>query len=195
MSDQDNRKNALERLFQQKAEEYDISYNEDDWQELEERLDNLDQQRVRRNRRWLVAAAVVLTFSVLAYFTIENKLQINKLSNQISSTQHSEQTQTAINNDSDTGNTVESNPGESKSLSPRQNESLDRTVASDRQNQGSSNSKGIQAKTKRVASRSFENNPITEKAMAVSRAAPGFDGRLSAIAAIKPIETKTGRPA
>jgi len=86
MSDQDNKKDALERLFRQKAEEYDIEYNEKDWQKLEDRLDNLDQQQTHRIRRRMIAAVVVLAFSILAYLTVENHLRINKLNNRISST-------------------------------------------------------------------------------------------------------------
>lgn len=36
---------AIERLFQEKAREYEIPYREEDWLKLKKRLDRLDQQK------------------------------------------------------------------------------------------------------------------------------------------------------
>jgi hypothetical protein len=103
MSDSNNKNDSLERFFQKKAGEYDISYNEGDWLKLESRLDNLDKQFWARKRRRLVAAAVLLLLSVLGYFTIENHLRINKLNEKLSSDQIIQQEQPG---DKPTGNGI-----------------------------------------------------------------------------------------
>lgn len=78
-----NKHDPIEELFQKKAGDYDISYKEEDWRKLEDRLDSWDAQNVTRRRRRLVAAAVILLVSVLAYFTYQNYQQLNSLEQQI----------------------------------------------------------------------------------------------------------------
>lgn len=94
MSDK-NSKDPIERLFQEKAEKYNIAYHEEDWLKLEERLDNFDQQYANRKKRWLVAAAVALVFSLLAYSNYQNYLKINELNEKLSNQQQ------IINNQAD----------------------------------------------------------------------------------------------
>lgn len=91
MEKENNRpEDSIERLFQQKAEEYDIPYRESDWQKLEKRLDIEDQRRsLARKSRWLIAASIAL-FALLGYFTYDNYLQINRLNEQLSSQSESE---------------------------------------------------------------------------------------------------------
>ncbi len=67
--DSRNNKDPIERLFQQKAEEYDISYQEKDWLKLEKRLDERDQMIASRRLRWFIAAAVLLLFSLLCHLS------------------------------------------------------------------------------------------------------------------------------
>ncbi|GEM_PF-429436 len=93
MSDQEHNDNIdpIERLFREKADEYDIEYNENDWLSLEERLDKADLQRKRRRRRRWLAAAVILAFALLTYITIDNQMQINRLNEKLSQYESAEQ--------------------------------------------------------------------------------------------------------
>lgn len=86
MSDNKNKpEDPIEKLFQEKAGEFEIPYREEDWQKLEKRLDMADQQHNRMvRRRWLIAASVLL-FSLLGYFTYDNYTNINRLNEQLSS--------------------------------------------------------------------------------------------------------------
>lgn len=83
MSDS-NKKDPLEEFFQKKSGDYDISYREEDWHSLENRLDALDAQLATRRRRLLAAAAVLIIFSILSYFIFQNYQQINSLNEQLS---------------------------------------------------------------------------------------------------------------
>lgn len=81
----DNNKyiDPLEKLFRQKAEDYNIPFHEADWQDMEKRLSVMDEQASHRNRwRWAVAASI-LVFSLLGYFTYENSTRINQLTEQL----------------------------------------------------------------------------------------------------------------
>ena len=74
----------IERLFREKAEMYeDTSYREDDWKRLENRLDKLDLRRSYRRRMALLAAASILIISLLGYYTLQNRSQIHRISDQI----------------------------------------------------------------------------------------------------------------
>lgn len=84
-----NPEDPIEELFQKKAGQFDIPYREEDWLELEKRLDFADRERkLKRHRRWLIAASLLL-FALLGYFTYQNYSLINQISEQIS-----EQTET-----------------------------------------------------------------------------------------------------
>lgn len=87
----DNKKDPLEELFQQKADEYNISYREEDWLKLEERLDKVDQQYKNRRNRRLIAAALAIVFSLLAYATYQNYMKINELNEKLNNQQTAEQ--------------------------------------------------------------------------------------------------------
>jgi len=82
-----NNNDPLEELFKSKSEQYDISYREEDWQNLKDRLDAADVRLANRNKRWLTAAAVLILFSLLGYFTYQNYQQINSLNEQLSQTE------------------------------------------------------------------------------------------------------------
>ncbi len=83
MSDS-NKQDPLEKFFQKKSGDYDISYREEDWNSLESRLDALDAQLASRRRRRLAAAAVVVIVSLLSYFVYQNYQEINSLNEQLS---------------------------------------------------------------------------------------------------------------
>lgn len=83
MSEEKNNNDPIEKLFREKAEEYDISYREEDWLKLEKKLDLRNAQSVYRQRlRWL-AAASILIISLLGYFTFKNYNSINQLAQQL----------------------------------------------------------------------------------------------------------------
>lgn len=87
MSDKNYNNDPIERFFREKANNYDISYNEEDWLKLEARLDKADQQLANRRRWQMAAAAVALLFAVLAFFTYQQQVKINQLSDQLSNSQ------------------------------------------------------------------------------------------------------------
>ncbi|MCW9706336.1 outer membrane beta-barrel protein [Fodinibius salsisoli] len=100
--DSRNNKDPIERLFQKKAEEYDISYQEKDWLKLEKRLDEQDQMIANRRKRWFIAAAVLLLFSFLGYAIYQNSQKIERLHQQL---QEQEFTQNSPNDQSNTPST------------------------------------------------------------------------------------------
>ena len=83
MNTSDNHNDPLEQFFRDKAEEFDITYREKDWQDLEKRLDH--QQAIasyQKRIRWIAAAAVFIV-SVLGYFIYDNTTRLSKLDEQI----------------------------------------------------------------------------------------------------------------
>lgn len=91
MSDEQNHNDPLERLFRKKAEEYNISYREEDWLKLEKQLDARDMKLYYRRRlRWL-AAASILIFSLIGYYTVQNHNKINELTEQLNQSEAVEQ--------------------------------------------------------------------------------------------------------
>lgn len=82
MSEHD-KMNSLEELFKRKAGEYDIPFNEEDWNTLERRLDERVRQRTASNRRKWLAAAAIFLLSLIGYFTYRNTIQINRLTQQL----------------------------------------------------------------------------------------------------------------
>ncbi len=85
MSDENNKMDPIEQFFSRKVWDYDISYNESDWLDLEERLDIADRRQSSRIRRRWIAAAVVLLFAALGYFTYQNYLAIDRFNERLSS--------------------------------------------------------------------------------------------------------------
>lgn len=83
MSGNKHNDDAIERLFREKAGEYDIPYREEDWLKLEKKLDVQDTQIMYRRRvRWIAAASLLL-ISLMGYFTYENHIRINELRQQL----------------------------------------------------------------------------------------------------------------
>ncbi|MEX0780206.1 MAG: hypothetical protein WD037_10735 [Balneolales bacterium] len=83
MANKNNKKDPLERFFQKKAGEYDIQFREDDWRKLENKLDYQNLQKTYRSRvRW-IAAASILIFSILGYYTFDNHNRINQMGQQL----------------------------------------------------------------------------------------------------------------
>lgn len=79
MADDKHNKDPLEHFFQKKSDEFDIPFREEDWLKLEKTLEVRDIQLTYRNRtRWL-AAASVLIFSMLGYFTYDNHNRLNDM--------------------------------------------------------------------------------------------------------------------
>lgn len=81
---ENNNKDPIENLFRKKAEEYDISYREEDWLKLEKQLDQQEKQRAAQNKRWLTAAALLFLFSLLGYAVYQNYQGINRINEQLS---------------------------------------------------------------------------------------------------------------
>lgn len=84
--DNPNNNEPIEELFRSKAGDYDIPYRESDWLKLEQRLDNLEQQKTTRQKRWMIAAAVLILFSLLSYAVYQNYRDINRLNKELQQT-------------------------------------------------------------------------------------------------------------
>lgn len=83
MIENDKNKDPLEQFFQKKTAEYDISFNESDWLKLEKELDIRDvQYAYQRRLRWIAAAAILIV-SMLGYFTYDNRININRIDQQL----------------------------------------------------------------------------------------------------------------
>lgn len=80
-------KDPIEHLFRKKAEEYDISYREEDWLRLEKKLDRQVRQHTARKKRWIIAAVVLFLFSLLGYAVYQNYQDINRINEQLSEQQ------------------------------------------------------------------------------------------------------------
>lgn len=119
MADQTNNNNPFEEFFRKKAEEYDISYREQDWLDLEKKLDVRDAQiSYQRKVRW-IAAASILIVSVLGYFTYQNYNKINHL-NQLLNEELTSQQESS---------TVPESPGEIRKDIPGLSEQPQETLA------------------------------------------------------------------
>lgn len=93
MSEQQH-SDPLEEFFREKAQNYDIEYNEEDWHKLEKRLDEAERnQPVSQWRRYLVAAIIAFLFSILAYITYQQQLTINELNKRLTSSEQTNNTQ------------------------------------------------------------------------------------------------------
>lgn len=93
MNDEKNHNDPIERLFREKADQYDISYREEDWLKLEKQLDVQDMQRsYRRKLAWMTAASILI-LALIGYFTIENRNQINQLTEQLNQNEAIQQQQ------------------------------------------------------------------------------------------------------
>lgn len=182
MSEQENRNDALDRLFQQKAKEYDISYNEDDWSKLENRLDDLDQQRTARTRRWFIAAAIVLAFSILAYFTVENQLQINKLNTQLSNNHPAEQP---------TKNVPEENEKEQPSQKGVTGDEADQSLTLNQQDV-KSNTESEEDHVRPNATQQFTAYSLTKKTADIPSAYSGLNHPDNTISTLKSLKTQPG---
>lgn len=97
MSDEQNQNDPLERLFRKKSEEYNISYREEDWLNLEKQLDAHDMKLYYRRRlRWL-AAASILILSLIGYYTFQNHNKINELTAQLNQSEQVQQNNQTAN--------------------------------------------------------------------------------------------------
>lgn len=74
---------ALEQLFRDKSDEFQIDFREEDWDALSHKLDLLDMKAAYANRiRWMAAAAFLI-FSLIGYFTLQNHTRLQSLADQI----------------------------------------------------------------------------------------------------------------
>jgi hypothetical protein len=73
----------IERLFKHKLKDHAIAYNKKDWQKLEQRLNNADAIYSRRRNLYRAAAVLTLLLCVMAYFTLQNRTMLNRLSDQL----------------------------------------------------------------------------------------------------------------
>ncbi|MBD3616209.1 MAG: outer membrane beta-barrel protein [Gracilimonas sp.] len=83
MNSKDEHKDPLEQFFRKKAEEYDISYREEDWLDLEKKLDRRQAAKTRQRRTYFAAAAVLLIVSAMGYFIYDNSNKIDQLNRQL----------------------------------------------------------------------------------------------------------------
>ena len=83
MPEDKDHKDFIEKLFQLKADEFDIPYREEDWLKLEKKLEIRDLQLAHRKKTAWLAAASLLIISMLGYFTLDNYQRINELSQQL----------------------------------------------------------------------------------------------------------------
>jgi hypothetical protein len=91
MSDEQNHNDPLERLFRKKSEEYNISYREEDWLNLEKQLDAHDMKLYYQRRlRWL-AVASILILSLIGFYTFQNHNKINELTAQLNQSEQVQQ--------------------------------------------------------------------------------------------------------
>ncbi|MEX0662767.1 MAG: hypothetical protein WD381_00265 [Balneolaceae bacterium] len=84
MSDNQNHNDPVERLFKKKAEEYDVSYREEDWNSLANKLELQDARISYRRKMSLMAAASFLIIGFFGYVTFDNYNRLNQLSDQLS---------------------------------------------------------------------------------------------------------------
>lgn len=97
MNDENNHNDPIERLFREKAGEYDISYREEDWLKLEKQLDARDVKLFYQRRlRWL-AAASILIISLIGYYTIQNNNKISQLAEQLNQNEAIQQSEQPAN--------------------------------------------------------------------------------------------------
>lgn len=198
MSDQE-KYDPIERFFREKAKEYDIQYQEDDWRKLETRLDEVDRQRSIRRRWGLVAAAAIILFLLLSYFTYEQHLRINELNERLS---NSERVTGFPNSSSDLAENRAENKAERNNEEENRNNSLadknsDNTKSEDtaiaKQSHLPSdppkNAREI-AKTEKT-SQAGHTTIMEKNQVVIAQVSPGFDGRSPAISAIKPSKFAT----
>lgn len=85
---------ALEEFFREKAQDYDIEYDEEDWNKLERRLDDAESnQSLSSWQYYLVAAAIAFLFSILAYVTYQQQLTINQLNERLTNSKQPSNTE------------------------------------------------------------------------------------------------------
>ncbi len=121
MADENNNNDSFEGFFRKKAEEYDISYREQDWLKLEKKLDVRDAQlSYQRKVRW-IAAASILIVAVLGYFTYQNYNKINHLNQLLNEELAARQEQ----------NDTVREPGKENENIPKMNEQPQKTLADD----------------------------------------------------------------
>lgn len=97
MSDEQNHNDPLERLFRKKSEEYNISYREEDWLNLEKQLDARDMKLYYRRRLKWLAAASILILSLIGYYTVQNHNKINQLTEQLNQSEQIQENDQSVN--------------------------------------------------------------------------------------------------
>ncbi len=195
MSNQDKNSDPLEEFFREKSQEYDIEYHEEDWQKLEARLDQADQQRRQQRRRWIAAAVIAMLFAVLAYITYDQQLKINELNDELSN-QENITTLPPSSDSTDDQSTDPTKQTENEAdLLTKKTEQEPNKATNDPSQQSRKDSKIATGQNKdfkqnieQQSNSTFDISTIEfkEKSLAIAKASPGFDGRSPAISAIKP---------
>ncbi len=90
MSGNKQNSDPLENFFQKSAEEYHIPYREEDWLDLEKKLDQAEVRRAYQKRMRWMAAASFLIIGLLIWNILDNRTRINKLVKQVSEMEHRE---------------------------------------------------------------------------------------------------------
>lgn len=83
MQEEDKNPDAIDRLFQKKADEYQIPFREEDWNRLEKRLELHDMQIAYQHKFRLAVAALILILSTAGYFIFDHNNRLNRLTDQI----------------------------------------------------------------------------------------------------------------
>ncbi|MDZ7680261.1 MAG: hypothetical protein U5J63_00785 [Fodinibius sp.] len=194
MSTTSNNNDPLEDFFREKAQDYDITYREEDWQKLESQLDDADQRYKQRWRRRLVATAAIFLFAFLGYMTYTQQLKINELHQQLSN----QQTVSPPSPSETLTSESEHNDGQSADQSPGKNQA-NNGRDDDTQNQPPQLSETSELASQDIAEEgniSGQRNraDITEKSLAAAKVSPGLDGPPPAISVIKPINFSSNVP-
>jgi len=83
MADKNQHNDPIEEFFRKKTGEYEIGYREEDWFDLEKKLNLRDARRWYQKSLRRVIAAAVLILGLIGYFTYQNYDRINQIDQQL----------------------------------------------------------------------------------------------------------------
>lgn len=86
MADNKHTNDPLEQFFRDKSKEFEIDFNEKDWQDMEQRLDQRDKVLLSTNqkrKRFIAAAILLIIIGGLSFIIYQNYGRINELEAQL----------------------------------------------------------------------------------------------------------------